>query len=267
MILIGCCIAAVSAGCSSENDEPSAGKETSASLIPAFRETYGFRAIDQPGKQLGIDSLIIPVQGVLTNQFYDYNDQAYPDWDNMITVREGVDYTPQHNPVWYAYWIKEYSDTGYNKPTPLSKDYLPHPYGITEIKMAVARSFSPGEPLSPYYQKFSTNDYNENYRMEMGRTTDCTSLFRIRYRSYYDFIGNGYSWKGLEQQGPWVEMDLTEFNERGGAQLMDMNMFYLIAKEEPFNKLRGYRLFQMDVQFANGKRNHNVEGLEIYSWF
>ena len=42
--------------------------------------------------------------------------------------------------------------------------------------------------------------------------SDCTSPFKIRYRTYADYINNGYSWKVSGVQFSWKEMELTEFN-------------------------------------------------------
>ena len=97
---------------------------------------------------------------------------------------------------------------------------------------------------------------------------------RIRYRSYYDYIKNGYSWKGLNQDSPWYEMDLDEFNARGGAKLIDMTKFYLIAKERPTNpmynspwKMGTYRVFKTDIYFDNGKKNRTTKEMKIFSRF
>lgn len=268
--------AALFSGFTSCNDEalqPAA--DTGRSLIPAFRETYSLTAHDTWGTTLR-DSLIIPVEGVTSRQTVDFNADAV-NFNDLISIKEGVQYTPLHNPAWYRYWINEYADTCFDAAAagPVdTKGYAPHPYGITEIKMKIPMQFNPGEfwdmSTSVGYKPYNENyNYDNNSYYDEFREIECTSLFRIRYRSYHAFICNGYSWEGLEQKGPWIEMELTEFNERGGDRLIDMSSIYLIAKEKPttmytYNKKRQ---FQMDVKFSNGKTNYQTKGLSVYSCF
>ncbi len=54
------------------------------------------------------------------------------------------------------------------------------------------------------------------------------------------------------------------------SKLMDMNEFYLIAKEPPSanrGEDRVRRYFHMEVRFENGRKNHVNKELRIFSCF
>lgn len=209
--------------------------------------------------------MIIPIEGVVSRAVLDHNADAYPDLNNPYYLQEGLIYTPKHNPGRFAYWVQQYGDTCYNNAHQNEMDgYEPNPHGITAIRVKIPVLYNPGEPWDPSSSALYNAKYNENYYPDQ----DCTSLFKIRYRTYYPYIKNRYSWAGLKQQAPWVEMDLTEFNAQGGTKLMDMSEFYLIAKEKPsIQRTDVVRYFHMDVTFDNGKKNHIDKGLTVYSCF
>lgn len=152
-------------------------------------------------------------------------------------------------------------------------NYAPHPEGIRKITMRIKLNANPGDGVNmdPYDTPFANKDYNERYRLG----EDCTSLFRIRYRTCYDYIRNGYSWTGLAHDDG-KEMDLDEFNSRGGDRLIDMSAFYLIAKEPPAtgpdnplfsDAYEPRRYYDFNMKFENGQRNRTTKGLRIFSNF
>ncbi len=252
-------------GCSDDEPTPVKGN----SLISGFREIYGFQAEKVGSESYEAKNLIIPVSGVSSYRdgVYDYTISAslYP----RLPLPEGILYTAENNPAWYNLHIKRYGDDSYSG-KPLKDVYEPHPYGIVKIDMTVVYDVI-GDNEFITGRQFKTNaDYNGHYK----EGDNCNSLFRIRYRSYYDYIKNGYSWKGLNQDSPWYEMDLDEFNARGGAKLIDMTKFYLIAKERPTNpmynspwKMGTYRVFKTDIYFDNGKKNRTTKEMKIFSRF
>lgn len=232
-------------------------------LTPSFWETYGFRAKER--RVSNLDTLVIPVGGVLTYRTTDYV-AGVPISNDMVTIREGVEYTPSGNPNWYNLFARKFNDIA----CPVRDDdmmtYHPHPYAITSITMRLDRDDVNRWIYDQKNDEF-TPAYNPNYQVDK----DCTSLFKIRYRSYYEYIQNSYSWEGLENDGPWYEMDLVDFNAQGGAKMVDISEFYLIAKEKPlgsiymvFNKLR---FFDMTMTFENGRKNHKNRHLVIFSCF
>ena len=256
------------ASCSSDNDDPVPVVKESKSLIKTFRETYGFSARETWGTRMS-DDLVIPVEGVVRKVALDINSFNYNTlWYDQYYLTEGVVYSPEHNPLWYEHWVNEYGDTTYNRaPMDSLENYAPHPYGVESITLRVPELYNVGEDWDPGCSVMYSRPYNANYKVG----DDCTSLFRIRFRSIYPYLVNGYSWEGTGRTSPWVEMELTDFNAMGGTKLMDMKEFYLIAKEAPSarrddeKKVRRY--FHMDVRFEKGRHNHTDKGLTVFSCF
>lgn len=255
--------------CSSDNDTPlppAYGGENS--IMKSFTETYSFGAKEVWNSDTS-RNLIIPVRGMVERVSVDFL-QIDGESNSYLwyTLRDGVEYSPELNPLWYGKWVKHYGDTTFNRqPVADLENYSPHPYGIESITLRVPQFYNPGELWDPGYSVMYSGDYNENYKIKK----DCTSLFRIRFRSIYPYLANGYSWTGTGQTSPWVEMELTEFNAKGGARLMDMTEFYLIAKEAPSlardQKKRVRRYFDMEVVFENGQKNKVGMTPTVFSCF
>ena len=252
-ILFTCC----------SDDEPTPSK--SNSLITCFRETYGFQAEKIGPESYETKNLMIPVRGVRYYKDGVYDLTISASLHPQLPLPEGMQFSADRNPAWYDLHIKRYGDDNYSG-KPLKDIYEPHPYGIVKIDMTVVYDVIGDDMyiIRPPYNK--TSDYNYHYKTG----DNCNSLFRIRYRSYYDYIKNGYSWQGLNQDSPWYEMDLDEFNARGGAKLIDMTKFYLIAKEAPIHppyQFDSYRVFKTDIYFDNGKKNRTTKEMKIFSRF
>lgn len=268
-------MAAAMLSCCSDDDNNSPQPEPIQkyqSLVTEFHEAYGFRSLDTecdmevPAAQRKV---MVPVEGVITYEATDFNanlDGIAP----KVKVNSGKSITFNNNPHNFNKLLEKYGDTQYNGNDEDLSTYRPHPYAITGITMRMTDEFK-SSPSIIYNNEERTPDYSSKYRM--GH--DCTSLFRIRYRTYAGYISNGYSWEGLTSNSPWKEMELTEFNRLGGDKLIDMTRFYLIVKEVPdwdFSALGLAWPMVMTVNFENGKTNvHNrelkMEMMVVHSMF
>lgn len=268
-------MAAAMLSCCSDDDNNSPQPEPIQkyqSLVTEFHEAYGFRSLDTecdmevPAAQRKV---MVPVEGVIAYEATDFNanlDGKAP----KVKVNSGKSITFNNNPHNFNKLLEKYGDTQYEGNDEDISTYRPHPYAITGITMRMTDEFS-SSPTIIYNHEERTPDYSSKYRM--GH--DCTSLFKIRYRTYADYISNGYSWEGLKSNSPWKEMELTEFNRLGGDKLIDMTRFYLIVKEVPdwdFSALGFAWPMVMTVNFENGKTNvHNrelkMEMMVVHSMF
>lgn len=268
-------MAAAMLSCCSDDDNNSPQPEPIQkyqSLVTEFHEAYGFRSLDTecdmevPAAQRKV---MVPVEGVIAYEATDFNanlDGKAP----KVKVNSGKSITFNNNPHNFNKLLEKYGDTQYEGNDEDISTYRPHPYAITGITMRMTDEFS-SSPMIIYNHEERTPDYSSKYRM--GH--DCTSLFKIRYRTYADYISNGYSWEGLKSNSPWKEMELTEFNRLGGDKLIDMTRFYLIVKETPdwdFSALGFAWPMVMTVNFENGKTNvHNrdlkMEMMVVHSMF
>lgn len=268
-------MAAAMLSCCSDDDNNSPQPEPIQkyqSLVTEFHEAYGFRSLDTecdmevPAAQRKV---MVPVEGVIAYEATDFNanlDGIAP----KVKVNSGKSITFNNNPHNFNKLLEKYGDTQYKGNDEDISTYRPHPYAITGITMRMTDEFR-SSPMIIYNHEERTPDYSSKYRM--GH--DCTSLFKIRYRTYADYISNGYSWEGLKSNSPWKEMELTEFNRLGGDKLIDMTRFYLIVKEVPdwdFSALGFAWPMVMTVNFENGKTNvHNrelkMEMMVVHSMF
>ena len=216
------------------DDEPTPSKNNS--LITCFRETYGFQAEKIGPESYETKNLMIPVRGVKYYKDGVYDLTISASLHPQLPLPEGMQFSADRNPAWYDLHIKRYGDDNYSG-KPLKDIYEPHPYGIVKIDMTVVYDVNDMYIIKPPYNK--TSDYNGHY-------------------------------KGLNQDSPWYEMDLDEFNARGGAKLIDMTKFYLIAKEAPIHppyQFDSYRVFKTDIYFDNGKKNRTTKEMKIFSRF
>lgn len=260
--------------CSDDNDSQPVYEQKYPSLVTEFLETYGFRTletIDENGNN-SVKGTIVPVEGVLSYKIY-YNKK---DGVNLLeTIREGKAYNVKNNSRHFNKLLEKYGDTHFDESNRSnfidSLPYRPHPYAITRIDMQLEDKFtSKPTDISPYLPPHETwmPDYNDNYPCG----SKCNSLFKIRYRTYYDYIKNGYTWEGSSAKSQWKDMELTEFNQRGGDKLIDMSRIFLIVKERP-NIYPGQQWpLAMTITFENGKtnkRNSDLRvGMRIYpSWW
>lgn len=268
-------MAAAMLSCCSDDDNNSPQPEPIQkyqSLVTEFHEAYGFRSLDTecdmevPAAQRKV---MVSVEGVIAYEATDFNanlDGKAP----KVKVNSGKSITFNNNPHNFNKLLEKYGDTQYKGNDEDISTYRPHPYAITGITMRMTDEFR-SSPMIIYNHEERTPDYSSKYRM--GH--DCTSLFKIRYRTYADYISNGYSWEGLKSNSPWKEMELTEFNRLGGDKLIDMTRFYLIVKEVPdwdFSALGFAWPMVMTVNFENGKTNvHNrelkMEMMVVHSMF
>lgn len=247
-------------GCSDDKDSP---KPKYSSLVTEFFEAYGVRSLpiecdmDLPVEQREV---LVPIEGVESYEATDYNSDI-SGGAPRVKVNVGKSHTYTNTPHFFNKMLESYGDTDFHgKDTDLST-YRPHPYAITSIDMRLIDEFR-YLPLIIVGGEERTPDYSSKFRMG----ENCNSLFKIRYRTYYDYIRNGYSWAGLEFQSPWKEMDLTEFNRRGGDKLIDMSRFYLIVKEAPqysFSMLGYAWPLSMNITFENGKTNKRCRELKM----
>lgn len=90
----------------------------------------------------------------------------------------------------------------------------------------------------PFYKgitnlKFSSEEWDSKGSGELA------DHITIRYKTYKDFIANGYQWPaGVE--GPWREMTLSEFNRNGGDELIDSAVYFYLdnmAQEACFREM------------------------------
>lgn len=268
-------MAAAMLSCCSDDDNNSPQPEPIQkyqSLVTEFHEAYGFRSLDTecdmevPAAQRKV---MVPVEGVIAYEATDFNanlDGIAP----KVKVNSGKSITFNNNPHNFNKLLEKYGDTQSEGNDEDISTYRPHPYAITGITMRMTDEFR-SSPMIIYNHEERTPDYSSKYRM--GH--DCTGLFKIRYRTYADYISNGYSWEGLKSNSPWKEMELTEFNRLGGDKLIDMTRFYLIVKEVPdwdFSALGFAWPMVMTVNFENGKTNvHNrelkMEMMVVHSMF
>lgn len=254
-------MAAAMLSCCSDDDNNSPQPEPIQkyqSLVTEFHEAYGFRSLDTecdmevPAAQRKV---MVPVEGVIAYEATDFNanlDGIAP----KVKVNSGKSITFNNNPHNFNKLLEKYGDTQYKGNDGDISTYRPHPYAITGIKMQMTDEFV----YTINWHDMRTPDYSSKFPMG----SDCTSLFKIRYRTYADYINNGYSWEGLECNSPWKEMELTEFNRRSGDKLIDMTRFYLIVKEAPQNNL--YNIpwpMVMTVNFENGKTNQRNRDLKM----
>lgn len=254
-------MAAAMLSCCSDDDNNSPQPEPIQkyqSLVTEFHEAYGFRSLDTecdmevPAAQRKV---MVPVEGVIAYEATDFNanlDGIAP----KVKVNSGKSITFNNNPHNFNKLLEKYGDTQYKGNDEDISTYRPHPYAITGIKMQMTDEFV----YTINWHDMRTPDYSSKFPMG----SDCTSLFKIRYRTYADYINNGYSWGGLECNSPWKEMELTEFNRRSGDKLIDMTRFYLIVKEAPQNNL--YNIpwpMVMTVNFENGKTNQRNRDLKM----
>lgn len=268
-------MAAAMLSCCSDDDNNSPQPEPIQkyqSLVTEFHEAYGFRSLDTECDmevQAAQRKVMVPVEGVIAYEATDFNanlDGIAP----KVKVNSGKSITFNNNPHNFNKLLEKYGDTQYKENDEDISTYRPHPHAITGITMRMTDEFR-SSPMIIYNHEERTPDYSSKYRM--GH--DCTSLFKIRYRTYADYISNGYSWEGLKSNSPWKEMELTEFNRLGGDKLIDMTRFYLIVKEVPdwdFSALGFAWPMVMTVNFENGKTNvHNrelkMEMMVVHSMF
>lgn len=255
---------ALFSSCSDDNaPPPQSPVKQYPSLVTNFLETYGFRTFDSE-TNLNQDKEHrekVPVEGVESYEIVS-DIGAAQGKGPAVTVNVGKPYTHRNNPHGFNSLLEKYGDTDYRGIVPDTSTYRPHPVAITGIHFTLTTSFE--HTFRPF---LPPRDYNKKYTYG----SDCTSLFIIRYRTYYDYIRNGYSWEGLGTDSPWKEMDLEEFNRRGGDKLIDMTRFYLFPKEPPANG-NIYWHFAMTVTFENGRtnvRNRYLDcgmGIDWHSW-
>lgn len=256
-------MAAAMLSCCSDDDnntpQPDSVKEY-PSLMSNFLETYGFRSLSTecdmsiPAAERKV---MVPVEGVMQYNAANYNGPLNERGDYVL-VNVGKSYTFKNNPHNFNRLLEKFGDTNCTKLPEDISIYQPHPYAITGIDMQLVEDYSDMNHMLLN----GLPDYNSKYPVG----GDCTSLFKIRYRTYYDYIKNGYSWEGLESNSPWKEMDLTEFNRRGGDKLIDMSCFYLIVKEAPQRDILGLGMswtMVMKVSFENGKTNQRNRNLKM----
>ena len=251
--------------CSDDKDNPQPlSKEEYPSMVTEFLETYGFRSlptINENGKETW-DAMILPIEGVETYKVF-YN-KTIDGMNIVATIHEGKAYNFKNNPRHFNKLLEKYVDTHYDgSKENISIDklpYRPHPYGITRIDMRLEDKFtSRPTPITKNPSITWMPDYNKNYPCG----SKCNSLFRIRYRTFYDYIRNGYTWEGLDHKSQWKEMELTDFNSRGGDKLIDMSRFYLIVKERPDSDYSHPWPLAMTVTFDNGKTNKRNSDLRM----
>lgn len=238
---------ALFSSCSDDNDTPPQSPvKQYPSLVTNFLETYGFRTLDsETSRNWDKEHRVkVHVEGVESYEIVS-DIGAAQGKGPAVTVNVGKPYTHRNNPHGFNSLLEKYGDTDYRGIVPDTSTYRPHPVAITGIHFTLTTSFEHTfRPFQP------SRDYNEKYTYG----SDCTSLFRIRYRTYYDYIRNGYSWEGLGTDSPWKEMDLEEFNRRGGDKLIDMTRFYLFPKEPPAHWSFNW-YFAITVTFENGRTN------------
>lgn len=68
--------------------------------------------------------------------------------------------------------------------------------------------------------------YAKRLTLEFPEDESLFDHFKVRYKSYHTFLANGYKWPEGDN-GPWYEMTLREFKERGGDQLMDTYVTFI----------------------------------------
>lgn len=239
---------ALFSSCSDDNDTlPQNPVKKYPSLVTNFFETYGFRTLDSETSRNWdwAHRVKVPVEGVESYEIASDIGQAQGKGP-AVTVNISKTHTLRNNPHGFNSLLEKYGDTGYQGIVPDTFTYRPHPVAITGIHFTLTTLFQ----HTLITGSSPTRDYSKKYPYG----SDCTSLFRIRYRTYYDYIRNGYSWEGLGTDSPWKEMDLEEFNRRGGDKLIDMTRFYLFPKEPPAHwDFNWY--FAITVTFENGKTN------------
>lgn len=257
-------IAAVSLNsCSDDNEDTPEQKKQYSSLVSEFLETYNFKSTETLNEDLKVDLYgnVIQIVGVQSYEAIDYNANVMGTGPK-VKVTVGKTYNQENNRHNFNRLLEKYGDTHCESQVfdGTQYPYRPHPYGITSISFTLEDKYTSEPPLITYNPKDPRMPpYNKNYPLN----SDCSSLFKIRYRTYYDYIKNGYSWEGLGTTSPWKEMELTEFNRRGGDNLIDMSCIYLIVKERPsYYYLQPWHLGMIMI-FDNGKTNIRNSDLKI----
>ena len=90
-----------------------------------------------------------------------------------------------------------------------------------------------------------------NEALNLVENEECSKYFEISYVSYYDFIKNGYSWKGIEKPGPIYKMSIEDFNRLGDKKLVDMNNIKLHLPKE-LQTIEANNRYLIELKYADG---------------
>lgn len=229
--LLGVCLLS----CSSDNDDPRV--KAPRSLITEFvRPTSLFHAESDFNVNFVVDK---ETSKIVDMKILDFT---------IIPMGSTIDVST--DPVFFVEQLREIGDV--NAPENLTAEcslYRPSMKPVRSIKI---------------YAKLVSDKYSNP--LNLHGEEDCSRYFGISYVSYYDFIRNGYSWKGIENPGPVYRQTLGEFNNSGAKKLVDTNGITFYFPEEIQSCVRSYA-YTIKIEYTDGEvQNFSCRPVSDNAW-